>query len=441
MTEVPFRQAVIHVSPAGSDTTGTGAPDRPFATVSKAAEAFPGSLILVHSGTYGRIRLSARCSGTEESPTVIRAAEGERVLIRGDGGTAVRLYNVGNVTLDGLETEGGTHGIRYESTREAEDAPLSHITLKNCTVHGVRGVHGICVYARRDTQPVRNFTIEGCHVYDCECGSSESVVLNGNIDGFLIAGNRIHDNNNIGIDMIGFEGTARHPDGTSGANPYENDFVRNGVCRDNVVYRICTEGNMAYYRGDGFDRCAGGIYVDGGQGIEITRNFVFDCDIGIEVATEHSPDDNPLFRVTDVRVHDNVIAGCHGFAGLCFGGYAPDLGFTEFCSFDHNTLADNDVGIAVQRSRNNRIFSNLVLGGGTAVLSGESFPEEDRDNRIEGNAAAGLPNESGWREEFGPLHPDRRDAAEGYRSLLPGIGSSFCPDPETVELVQNKKEA
>ena len=438
MTDVPFRQAELHVSPAGSDTTGTGAPDAPFATVSKAAETCPGSLILIHGGTYGRIRLGQRCSGTEESPTVIRAADGEKAVIRCEGGTCIHLVNVGNIVLDGLETEGGTHGIRYESTREAEDTPLAHIVLKNCTVHGVRGVHGICVYARRDTLPVRDLVIEGCHVYDCMCGSSESVVINGNIDGFLIAGNRIHDNNNIGIDMIGFEGTARHPDSVSGMNPYENDFVRNGVCRDNIVYRICTEGNMAYYRDGGFDRCAGGIYVDGGQRIEIARNFVFDCDIGIEVATEHSPDDNELFRVTDVRVHDNVIAGCHGFAGLCFGGYARDLGFTESCSFDHNTLADNGVGIAVQRSRDNRIFSNLLLGGETAVLYNESCRKEDLVNAIEGNAAAGLMNGRGWRAEYGTLYPEKSDAADAYRSLLPDIGSSFCPDPETVELVQTK---
>ena len=436
MTDSRKDQNIFHVSPLGSDERGTGSPDAPFATVSKAAESCPGSVILVHEGTYGRVRLDSRCSGTDDSPTVIRAAEGERAVFRCAGGACIHLVNVGNIVLEGLETEGGTHGIRYESTREAGDSILANITLRNCTVHGVRGVHGICVYARRDTEPVRNFTIGGCHVFDCECGSSESVVLNGNIDGFLVAGCVIHDNNNIGIDMIGFEGTARHPDGTDGVNPYENDYVRNGVCRDNLVYRICTEGNMAYYRDGSFDHCAGGIYVDGGQRIEITRNFVFDCDIGIEVATEHSPDDNPLFRVENIRVHDNVIAGCRGFAGLCFGGYDRDLGFTEACSFDHNTLADNDVMIAVQRSRNNRVFSNLLLGGGTAVLYNESCRKEDLVNAIEGNAAAGRTDGHGWRADYGTLCPERSGAADGYRSLLPGIGSSFVPDPEWIRRVQ-----
>lgn len=37
-------------------------------------------------------------------------------------------------------------------------------------------------------------------------GVSEVVVLNGNIDGFIIFGNVVCNNNNIGIDFIGYEG-------------------------------------------------------------------------------------------------------------------------------------------------------------------------------------------------------------------------------------------
>ena len=40
-------------------------------------------------------------------------------------------------------------------------------------------------------------------------GASESVVVNGNVKGWRIAGNHIHDNNNIGIDAIGYEGHDR----------------------------------------------------------------------------------------------------------------------------------------------------------------------------------------------------------------------------------------
>ena len=424
----------VHVAAGGSDETGTGTPDAPYATIAGAAVAFPGSVIIVHGGDYGPEELGPECSGSEGLPTVIRAAEGETPVIRAKDGAGIRLVNVCHLTIEGLETEGGTHGIWYTSTREAGEQPLKGITIRNCTVHGVRGVHGICVYACNDLAPVTDLTIEGCEVCDCECGSSESLVINGNVDGFLIAENTVHDNNNIGIDMIGFEGTAKHPDEGTGANPYEVDFVRNGVCRDNIVYHISAEGNPAYLEDGEYDLCADGIYVDGGQDIEICGNFIFSCDIGLEVATEHSPEDNELFRVSGVRVHDNVIAGCNGWTGLCFGGYDRDLGFTENCEFDHNTLIDNAAQIGVQRSRNNRITANLIIGGETGVEFNEECAEEDMINEIFGNVCAGIEDEDSWPEEYGKVYADRAEAADGFRSLTENVGSGFVPDAHLIEL-------
>ena len=510
----------VHVAAGGSDEAGSGTQDAPFATVSHAAHAMPGSLILVHEGVYSPIELGPECSGSEGSPTVIRAAEGETAVFRaaepetaaaGDaeeaatavsateeaatnpteeetatnsatiGNTAyehaadeepsedeeedrvcISLINVCHISLEGLETEGGTHGITYLSTREAREDPLTDISIRNCTVHGVRGIHGINVYACNDLAPVTDLTIEGCEVYDCECGSSESLVLNGNIDGFLIAGNKIHDNNNIGIDMIGFEGWAMHPDdaaagpddatgnpdGTAAAgpddaagsrNPYDADQVRNGICRDNVVYNISTEGNPYYYEDGEYEPCADGIYVDGGRDIEIFNNFIFRCDIGLEVATEHSPDDNELFKVSGVRVHDNVIADCNGWTGICFGGYDKDLGFTEDCEFDHNTLVDNAVQIGVQRSRNNRIHANLIIGGETGVEFNDYCREEDMVNDISGNAAAEIEDEENWDEEYGAYYSDRAKIVSGFRSLIEDTGSRFVPDADMMELYMDER--
>ena len=475
----------VHVAAGGSDEAGSGTQDAPFATVSHAAHAMPGSLILVHEGVYGPIELGPECSGSEDSPTVIRAAEGETAVFRAAepesaavsatiGNTAygraadeepsedeeedrvcVSLINVCHISLEGLETEGGTHGITYLSTREAGENPLTDISIRNCTVHGVRGIHGINVYACNDLAPVTDLTIEGCEVYDCECGSSESLVLNGNIDGFLIAGNKIHDNNNIGIDMIGFEGWAMHPDDAAAGpddatgnpdgtavgsrNPYDMDQVRNGICRDNVVYNISTEGNPYYYEDGEYDPSAGGIYVDGGRDIEIFNNFIFRCDIGLEVATEHSPDDNELFKVSGVRVHDNVIADCNGWTGICFGGYDKDLGFTEDCEFDHNTLVDNAAQIGVQRSRNNRIHANLIIGGETGVEFNDYCREEDMVNDISGNAAAEIEDEESWDEEYGAYYSDRAKIVNGFRSLIEDTGSRFVPDDNMMELYMDER--
>ncbi len=429
-------QAEVHVAPDGNDETGDGTPETPFAGIGHAAEAAPGGLILVHEGVYGPVCLGPECSGTEASPTVIRAAEGESVLIRTEEGSCISLVNVSHIMIDGLETEGGSRGIEYRSTRDAGEQRMEDVSFCNCRVRGVRGEHGICVYGENDLAPVSSLTIEGCEVWDCACGSSESVVLNGNIDGFLIAGNSVHDNDNIGIDMIGFEGTAKHPEEDGSRDPYEADLARNGVCRDNVVYNISTEGNAAYLENGVYDLCAGGIYVDGGRDIEICNNFIFNCDIGLEAATEHSHDDNELFRVTGIRVHDNVIAGCRGWCGLCFGGYEQELGFTEDCEFDHNTLADNAVQIGVQRSRNNRVSANLIIGGETGVEFSEDCRREDMVNEIAGNAAAGLEDPESWSAEYGEVFGSRSEIADGFRSLQDNIGSRFLPDDDMIELYE-----
>lgn len=426
-------QEVVHVAVDGDDTSGKGTLDAPYATVSAAASAAPASIIVVHEGDYGPIQLGSECSGNDQFHTIIRPAEDEKVLVHAQDGIGISLLNVSNITVEGLEIEGGTHGIYFESTREAGH-PLTDIQIKDCTVRGVRGTHGICAYARNDLAPVQGLTIEGCEVYDCECGDSESVVLNGNIDGFAVRDNVIHDNNNIGIDMIGFEDTAKHPDEDDENNAYEFDMVRNGVCANNVIYNISTEGNPAYFEDGEYDLCADGIYVDGGQDIEIYNNFVFNCDIGLEVATEHSPDENELFRVSGVQVHDNVIADCTGWAGICFGGYDKDLGFTEACVFEHNTLVDNSVQLGVQRSRDNRISANLIVGGETAVEFNDYCSDDDMVNDISGNACCEIEDEESWTDEFGPTYQDRAIVVDGFRSLIDNVGSSFVPDEKLADL-------
>ena len=234
--------------------------------------------------------------------------------------------------------------------------------------------------------------------------------------------------------MIGFEGTAKHPDENSGKNAYEFDMVRNGVCSGNVVYNISAEGNQAYYEDGEYDLSADGIYVDGGQSIDIYNNFIFNCDIGLEVATEHSPDENELFNVSAVHVHDNVIADCKGWTGICFGGYDNNLGFTEECEFDHNTLVDNAVQIGVQRSRNNLINSNLIIGGETAVEFNENCSGDDMINDISGNAFCEIEDEESWKTEYGKMYRDRMQITDGFRSLVDNIGSSFVPDNKLMEL-------
>ena len=247
--------------------------------------------------------------------------------------------------------------------------------------------------------------------------------------------------------MIGFEGTAKHPKGEGFENLYDADYARNGQCFGNVVYNISAEGNAAYFYDGEYDLCADGIYVDGGQNIEIYNNFVYSCDIGMEVATEHSPDDNELFKVSGIKVYDNVVADCEGWCGLCFGGYDRDLGFTEGCEFYSNTFIDNGTQIGVQRSKGNSIHDNLCVGGDSCIEYNTDCREEDMVNDfgsnvwcVEGSLEDCIETGDYSIERLMPGGPaeaqkvlhERGEALDGVKSLVDGVGSGFVPDDKEV---------
>ena len=222
----------------------------------------------------------------------------------------------------------------------------SHVSLARNHVHsmgnynGTLGsfdinAHGIAVYGDRARHPITDVRISHNEVDHLRLGASESVVVNGNVDHWRITHNRIHDNNNIGIDAIGFEPTLSGPARYSRANR-----ARDGVIADNVIRNIISRGNPAYFEDGGWCNCADGIYIDGGTGIRVERNRVVGNDIGIEVAAE-----NARGSADHVVVADNFITRS-GYVGIATGGYcdgADDCGGVEtgraFANrFLHNTL-------------------------------------------------------------------------------------------------------
>lgn len=387
----------IHVDQKSTNYICDGSIEAPYKNIPDAIKHIEkGSEVIIHEGIYEPFIVDKEASGTKDEPIIIRGADNQQVIIQGifdEEAITVYLENVENITLDNLEVIGGGLGIYIVSTPVIGPKTLENITISNCIVHGVRGMHGIAVYAKNDLAPIKNLTMKNCEVYDCRLDSSESTVFNGNIDGFTICDNKIHDNNNIGIDMIGFEGKAKHDESYVG-NLYDVDYVRNGKCFNNFVYNISAFDNEAYFenplasirdtQGE-YNLCANGIYVDGGQHIEIYDNFVYNCDIGMEVATEHSPDDNELFKVGNVEAHDNVVCGCIGYSGLGFGGYAKNLGFTEECNFYNNTFIDNNIGMIVQRTRENNIKNNIFIGGQLGIEFNHDVRVEDQVNNFDNN--------------------------------------------------------
>lgn len=234
--------------------------------------------VFVKAGTYNE-KISFPKSGASATSRITLSNFGtDKVIVTGTGlpeANILSINNLSNISVIGLEVCNNTAtlcpiGISIEGSGE-------NITIKNCIVHDIRkpndNAHGIAVYGTNGNAPISGIVLTGNVIYGCQLGQSESMVLNGNVNGFEVTSNLIYDNDNIGIDFIGFEGTAS-----------QNDQARNGVCAGNRVYDISSLDNPTYNG----ERSADGIYVDGGRDIVIERNSVDSCDIGIEVASEHS---------------------------------------------------------------------------------------------------------------------------------------------------------
>jgi hypothetical protein len=232
-----------------------------------------------------------------------------------------------------------------------------HIELRNNKIHNIEqngtsssgtDAHGIAVYGTSATQSINNIIIDGNELDSLKLGSSESLVLNGNVDTFQVTNNSVHHNNNIGIDAIGYEGTS---------SDTATDRARNGLIRGNTVSDIDSYGNVAY----GTDRSADGIYVDGGRDIVIERNIVHHCNIGIELASEHSGKSTSGITVRNNFVYRNDIAG------VSIGGYDTKRGSTQGCFIVNNTLFQNDTlqegngELYIQYDTKNNVLENNIV--------------------------------------------------------------------------------
>jgi hypothetical protein len=213
------------------------------------------------------------------------------------------------------------------------------------------------------SESIHDLVIDGNELYGLKLGSSESLVVNGNVDGFQITKNFVHDNNNIGIDVIGFEGVSPDP---------ATDQARHGLIAQNVVCQINSYGNPAY----GTDRCADGINVDGGRNIDIHRNIVHHCNIGIELASEH-----PGKATSYITVRNNFVY-LNDVVGISIGGYDALRGSTRNCTIINNTLFRNDRPwwgngelLLQYDTRSNKIQNNIFFANSQNYLITNPFTQ------------------------------------------------------------------
>lgn len=352
---------IYYVAGSGNDANH-GSFTNPFKTIQYAVnQVVAGDTIYIREGTY-RETIVFNKSGTESDGYITLSNYPGEVSIVDATGLAVNAttgifviqaksyLRINGLILRGLKTSnadytpagiwvwGASHHIEISNNRIE--------VIENTATNG--NAHGIAIYGDDPSQSIHNLLIDGNEIKRCILGWSESLVLNGNVRNFTVTNNTIHDNNNIGIDFIGHEGICSTP---------SLDRARDGVCAYNTIYNIDTSTNPAYNG----DRGGDGIYVDGGTRIIIEGNRVYNCNIGIEIASEHAGQDTSY-----VTVRNNIVFKNH-IMGIAMGGYDIHRGSTISCNIIGNTLYHNDIlsegngEICLQYDTQNNTIKNNIL--------------------------------------------------------------------------------
>lgn len=324
----------IYVAKTGSDTA-SGRPSSPVLTLQRAADlATSGTTVHIAAGSYkGPVYIEN--SGTLAKPIIFEPMQAAKVIITGTPSEAdEHLFHIENqayVIIRGLEfTNFWTNNEQITPTAIYVTGSSHNLLIENNYIHdlGTRvnndkgNAHGIAVYG---TQSIKDIQINNNRVENLSLGRSEAVVINGDVTNFEVNHNQVNNNNNIGIDIIGFEGTATT----------DNDYARRGDIIGNTVTRNSISGNRGY---KGEQPSAGGIYVDGGKQVFISNNTVTNNDIGIEVASE-----NFQKLTEEVWVESNTVNNST-YAGLAVGGYDQQRGGVRQITLINNTVTNNDLG-------------------------------------------------------------------------------------------------
>lgn len=345
-----------HVFKNGDDSS-SGSEGSPWKTIQHAMDnATPGSTVYIHEGIYQEA-LYLNVSGNDNEYIIFTAFEEDEVIIDAMGQTStavLEIYSVHHVSIEKLilrnHQRNDAIGILIEGASD-------HIRIKGCEIYDIHfskdpnaiiteetNAHAIAVYGDDSDHVITDLEILSNTIHDCRLGFSEALVVNGNIDGFIISDNKVHDVTNIGIDIIGHEGTCDDP---------EKDQARNGIISKNVTFNC-----LSPYA------TSAGIYVDGGKNLIIERNRVHSNQWGIEIGCEN------IGKSTDnVIVRNNLIYN-NSTSGLSIGGYNYPSGSGKVTnvSFVNNSLHGNDTEgdylgeIYLSYTENLEIINNVISG-------------------------------------------------------------------------------
>ena len=364
--------ATYYVSPSGSDSNAGTSLTAPWKTIKHAAQvATAGATVNVRAGTYNEIVNVANSGSASGGFITFQPYGSEAAVLDGTGvsccgGDMVGFFNIASksyVIVKGFEMR-NLHATAASS--EPSGVTItgsgSNVQVLDNRIHDIGittalekkngNAHGIVVYGTATT-PYSAVTISGNEVWNMKTGWSETVTFDGNVTNFTASNNVIHDNDNIGLDCIGFEGTG----------PSGHDQANNGVFSGNVIYNITSASNGAYAG----DRSADGLYCDGCTNVLIERNLVYSTDLGLEATSETKGKTGSY-----VTVRDNIFYDSYQ-ADISIGGYATSAGGSDHVTMVNNTLYEpaSAVGSALQvqyHATNNVFENNVVYVSNTAPI-------------------------------------------------------------------------
>ena len=392
------------VATNGVDVNSGTSTNAPWRTMQKAANTLaPGDTVFVRGGVYNQavtFNVSGSAAGGyitfQNYPAEIPVVDGTGLTVPSAAyaaglfefttasyliiqGFEIRNYQANSITLvpAGIDLTGAPHDLTFISNRVHNIANLNRTA--SAQAYGI-AVHGTL------PQAISNLVFLNNEIYSNTLGQSESFSLDGNCDSFNISGNLIHDNNNIGLGFIGYEGVC---------SDAKQDYTRNGVCRSNLVWNISDGANPAYPAND---YSADGIYSDGGSNVLIELNQIHNCDLGVELASEHAG------HAADACVcRDNLIWSNYT-TGISIGGYDTTVGRTINCVITHNTLYHNDTrqsGTGEMEFQyapaTNTITHNLFVANSQNLIFSDNFTQNIK-NTVDWNLyfTPGGSNSSTW---------------------------------------------
>jgi hypothetical protein len=355
--------STYYVSKSGSNSN-SGSFTAPWLTIQHAANSVSaGATVYVEAGVYTE-SVTFPASGTASNYITFTSYPGQTAVIDGTGvsvtGTQglINIINQSYITVSGFE-------IRNYTTSSASPTPAgiwvtgsgTGVRLLKNLVHNITtksekngNAFGIAVYGTSST-PITNLTISGNQVYNLKTGNSESVNVDGNVTYFSVTNNIVYDNDNIGIDAIGFEGVG----------PTGSDQAKYGLISGNTVYNITSYGNPAY----GNQYAADGLYCDGCAYTIFERNTVHNADLNMEAASEHKGHNSSY-----VTIRNNLFYDANA-VGISIGGYASGVGGSDHVVVVNNSLYNNNVknqGAEFQiqyHSGSTNIFENNIVYAGS----------------------------------------------------------------------------